>query len=251
MTYRTRFAPSPTGLLHLGGARTALYCYLEARRQNGTFILRIEDTDRERSTQESVNAILDAMEWLGLDYDEGPFYQTERLGRYRHVAQQLLAEGKAYQCWCSKDRLEALREQQMANHDKPRYDGLCRHGAKPVDGVVPVIRFKNPSDGLVVFEDKVRGRIEISNEELDDLIIWRSDDFPTYNFAVVVDDIDMKITEVIRGDDHINNTPRQINIYYAMGHQPPVFAHLPMILGQDGARLSLSLIHISEPTRPY
>ena len=238
MTYRTRFAPSPTGLLHLGGARTALYCYLEARKQQGTFILRIEDTDRERSTQESVNAILDAMEWLGLDYDEGPFYQTERLDRYRHVAQQLLAEGKAYQCWCSKERLESLREQQMASNEKPRYDGKCRHGGEAIAGVVPVIRFKNPQSGTVVFEDKVRGRIEISNDELDDLIIWRSDDFPTYNFAVVVDDIDMRITEVIRGDDHINNTPRQINIYYAMGHEPPVFAHLPMILGQDGARLS-------------
>ena len=238
MTYRTRFAPSPTGLLHLGGARTALYCYLEARKQRGSFILRIEDTDRERSTQESVNAILDAMEWLGLDYDEGPFYQTERLDRYRQVAQHLVADGKAYRCWCSKERLETLREAQMANNEKPRYDGKCRHGADAVEGVVPVIRFKNPQTGTVVFEDKVRGRIEISNQELDDLIIWRSDDFPTYNFAVVVDDIDMKITEVIRGDDHINNTPRQINIYYAMGHEPPRFAHLPMILGQDGARLS-------------
>ncbi len=238
MTYRTRFAPSPTGLLHLGGARTALYCYLEARRRGGTFILRIEDTDRERSTQESVNAILDAMEWLGMDYDEGPFYQTDRIDRYRHVAHQLVQEGKAYQCWCSKERLEQLREQQMATGDKPRYDGKCRNGAPAVEGVVPVIRFRNPDSGSVVFEDKVRGRIEISNDELDDLIIWRSDDFPTYNFAVVVDDIDMKISEVIRGDDHINNTPRQINIYRAMGHEPPAFAHLPMILGQDGARLS-------------
>ena len=238
MTYRTRFAPSPTGLLHLGGARTALYCYLEARRRGGTFILRIEDTDRERSTQESVNAILDAMEWLGLDYDEGPFYQTERIERYRHVAHQLIAEGKAYHCWCSKERLESLREQQMANNDKPRYDGRCRNGATAVDGVVPVIRFRNPESGVVVVNDKVRGRIEIANSELDDLIIWRSDDFPTYNFAVVVDDIDMKVSEVIRGDDHINNTPRQINIYLAMGHEPPEFAHLPMILGSDGARLS-------------
>ncbi len=238
MTYRTRFAPSPTGLLHLGGARTALYCWLEARRRGGTFILRIEDTDRERSTQESVNAILDAMEWLGLDYDEGPFYQTERIERYRHVANQLVDEGKAYLCWCSKERLESLREQQMANHEKPRYDGRCRNGATAIGGVVPVIRFKNPESGIVVVKDKVRGHIEIANSELDDLIIWRSDDFPTYNFAVVVDDIDMKVSEVIRGDDHINNTPRQINIYLAMGHEPPEFAHLPMILGSDGARLS-------------
>lgn len=238
MTIRTRFAPSPTGFLHVGGARTALYCYLEARRRGGQFILRIEDTDHERSTQASVDAILDGMEWLGLNYDEGPFYQTQRLDRYRHVAEDLVGQGKAYRCWCSKERLEKMREAQMAAGDKPRYDGRCREHAVAIEGVTPVIRFRNPQEGSVVFTDKVRGRIEISNHELDDLIIWRSDDFPTYNFAVVVDDIDMKITEVIRGEDHINNTPRQINIYRALGATPPEFAHLPMIHGPDGAKLS-------------
>jgi glutamyl-tRNA synthetase len=238
MTCRTRFAPSPTGFLHIGGARTALFCYLEARRRGGEFILRIEDTDRERSTQESVQAILDGMQWLALDYDEGPIHQTHRFDRYREVANELLASRHAYHCYCSKERLEKLREQQMADGVKPRYDGLCRERSDAVPGVTPVIRFRNPVGGSVVFDDRVRGHIEISNDELDDLIIWRSDDHPTYNFAVVVDDIDMRITDVIRGEDHINNTPRQINIYLALGKTPPRFAHLPMIHGPDGHKLS-------------
>lgn len=238
MTYRTRFAPSPTGFLHIGGARTALFCYLEARRQKGVFVLRIEDTDQERSTEASLQAILDGMAWLGLEHDEGPFYQTKRLARYREVAEQLLAEGKAYHCYCSKERLEEMRNAQEAAGEKPRYDGRCRNRQDAEPGVTPVIRFKNPKDGSVVFEDKVRGRIEIQNSELDDLIIWRSDQFPTYNFAVVVDDVDMGITEIIRGEDHINNTPRQINIYQALGRTPPSFGHLPMIHGPDGAKLS-------------
>ena len=238
MTCRTRFAPSPTGFLHIGGARTALYCYLEARRHGGQFILRIEDTDRERSTQESVQAILDGMQWLGLEFDEGPIYQTLRLKRYREVADQLITAGKAYHCYCSKERLETIRADQMAKGLKPRYDGLCRTRTAPEPGVPSVIRFRNPDEGVVAFVDRVRGRIEFSNDELDDLVIWRSDDHPTYNFAVVVDDIDMRITEVIRGDDHVNNTPRQINIYRALGKEPPSFAHLPMIHGPDGAKLS-------------
>lgn len=238
MTVRTRFAPSPTGFLHIGGARTALYCYLEARHRGGQFILRIEDTDRERSTQEAVQAILDGMQWLGLEYDEGPYYQTLRMERYRAVAEDLIKAGKAYRCYCSKERLEKLREEQMAQGLKPRYDGICRHRIEPESNVIPVIRFRNPDSGSVVFIDKVRGRIEWKNEELDDLILWRSDDYPTYNFAVVVDDIDMQITDVIRGDDHINNTPRQINIYHALDATPPEFAHLPMILGADGTKLS-------------
>lgn len=238
MSIRTRFAPSPTGFLHIGSARTALYCYLESRHRGGQFILRIEDTDYERSTQASVDAILDAMEWLGLDYDEGPFYQTQRLDRYRHVAEELVKQGKAYHCWCSRERLETMRGAQMAAGEKPRYDGRCRQAATPVPGITPVIRFRNPPDGSVIFNDRIRGRIEISNSELDDLVIWRSDSFPTYNFAVVVDDIDMKISEVIRGEDHINNTPRQINIYRALGATPPEFAHMPMIHGPDGAKLS-------------
>lgn len=238
MTTRTRFAPSPTGFLHVGGARTALFCWLQARKEQGVFILRIEDTDLERSTPESVQAILDGMEWLGLDHDEGPFYQTHRFDRYAEVTKELLAAGKAYPCWCSKERLEKLREEQMAAGLKPRYDGHCRGGAEPVPGVDPVIRFRNPQVGSVVFEDRVRGRIAVSNEELDDLVIARPDGSPTYNFTVVVDDIDMGVTLVIRGDDHINNTPRQINIYEALGATPPQFAHVPMILGEDGARLS-------------
>jgi glutamyl-tRNA synthetase len=239
MTCRTRFAPSPTGYLHIGGARTALYCWLEARRRGGEFILRIEDTDRERSTQEAVDAILEGMQWLGLDHDEGPYYQTLRMPRYREVADGLIKAGKAYRCDCSRERLEALREAAMAAGTKPRYDGHCRARKEPIPAGVPsVIRFRNPDGGSVVFEDKVRGRIEWSNDELDDLVIWRSDDYPTYNFAVVVDDIDMKISDVIRGDDHINNTPRQINIYHALGATPPTFAHLPMIHGADGAKLS-------------
>jgi glutamyl-tRNA synthetase len=235
---RTRFAPSPTGFLHVGGARTALFCYLQARAAKGVFILRIEDTDLERSTPESVQAILDGMAWLGLDYDEGPYYQTQRFDRYAEVAGQLLDEGRAYRCWCSKERIEALREEQMKLGQKPRYDGHCRDGAEPVAGVKPVVRFRNPLDGEVVFDDLVRGRISISNTELDDLVIARPDGSPTYNFTVVVDDLDMGVNLVIRGDDHINNTPRQINIYCALGAEPPAFAHVPMILGSDGARLS-------------
>jgi len=235
---RTRFAPSPTGFLHVGGARTALFCYLQARHERGVFILRIEDTDLERSTPESVQAILDGMEWLGLDHDEGPYYQTRRFDRYAEVVRRLLEEGKAYLCHCSKERIDALREEQMKLGLKPRYDGQCRDGAAPVPGVKPVVRFRNPPDGDVVFDDLVRGRISISNTELDDLVIARPDGSPTYNFTVVVDDVDMAVTLVIRGDDHINNTPRQINIYRALGAELPQFAHVPMILGADGARLS-------------
>jgi glutamyl-tRNA synthetase len=238
MGIRTRFAPSPTGFLHVGGARTALFCWLQARAANGVFILRIEDTDLERSTEESVQAILDGMEWLGLDYDEGPFYQTQRFERYAEVVQQLLDEGRAYRCDCSRERLEALREQQMAAGIKPRYDGRCRERTDIPAGARAVVRFRNPDSGNVVFDDQVRGRISISNDELDDLVIARPDGSPTYNFTVVVDDMDMGITHVTRGDDHINNTPRQINIYRALGAEPPLFAHVPMILGEDGARLS-------------
>lgn len=236
--FRTRFAPSPTGYLHIGGARTALFCWLFARKHESTFILRIEDTDRERSTPESIQAILDGMEWLGLDYDEGPFYQTERMEAYQAVIHRLLAEGKAYYCQCSKERLEKLRETQMANKEKPRYDGHCRDLNLAKNEVPAVIRFKNPETGSVSFEDLIRGKITVQNNELDDLIIARSDGTPTYNFTVVVDDIDMKITHVIRGDDHINNTPRQINLFSALGFPAPHFAHVPMILGPDGKRLS-------------
>ncbi|MFW5926787.1 MAG: glutamate--tRNA ligase [Wenzhouxiangella sp.] len=235
---RTRFAPSPTGYLHIGGARTALFCWLAARATGGQFILRIEDTDRERSTAESVQAILDGMAWLGLDADEGPFYQSERMDRYREVVDGLLESGQAYRCYCSRERLESLREKAMAAGAKPRYDGHCRNLENPPEGVEPVIRFRNPDDDSVVFDDRVRGRIEVSNRELDDLVIMRADGTPTYNFAVVVDDLDMDVNLVIRGDDHINNTPRQINIYRAMDAEPPAFAHVPMILGDDGARLS-------------
>lgn len=237
MTVITRFAPSPTGYLHVGGARTALYSWLYARKNQGKFILRIEDTDLERSTPESVQAILDAMEWLGLHYDEGPYYQTKRFDRYREVAEQLLKEGKAYRCYCSKERLEKLREEQMLNKEKPRYDGFCRNLTEPKEGPY-VIRFKNPENGVVEFDDLIRGPLKFSNTELDDLIIARSDGTPTYNFTVVVDDWDMKITHVIRGDDHINNTPRQINILRALGAIPPLYAHVSMILGSDGKRLS-------------
>jgi glutamyl-tRNA synthetase len=239
MSIRTRFAPSPTGYLHVGGARTALFSWLYARKHGGSFVLRIEDTDLERSTAESVNAILEGMTWLGLEYDEGPFYQTQRFDRYRAVMQQMIAEGKAYHCYCSKERLETLRAEQMARKEKPRYDGRCRHwGEEPPPGVAPVVRFKNPQDGAVVVEDVIRGRVVFQNRELDDLIIARSDGTPTYNFTVVVDDMDMGITHVIRGDDHLNNTPRQINMLTALGFAPPVYAHVPMILGPDGARLS-------------
>ncbi|MFA6986384.1 MAG: glutamate--tRNA ligase [Arenimonas sp.] len=239
MTCRTRFAPSPTGFLHIGGARTALYCYLEARQRGGQFVLRIEDTDRERSTQEAVQAILDAMDWLGLEYDEGPIYQTDRLARYREVAEQMIATGQAYYAYETREELEAMRNEAMARNEKPRYNGHYREMNAPFrDDPNRVVRFKNPPTGAVVFDDKIKGRIEWSNTELDDLVIFRSDGFPTYNFAVVIDDIDMRITDVIRGDDHVNNTPRQINIYQALGAPVPHFAHMPMILGPDGAKLS-------------
>jgi len=238
MTVRARFAPSPTGYLHIGGARTALFSWLHARKHGGAFILRIEDTDLERSTAESVNAILEGMTWLGLEYDEGPFYQTQRFDRYREAIQRLLDEGYAYRCYCSKERLEKLREEQMARKEKPRYDGLCRERSDaPVDQP-HVIRFRNPTEGQVVVEDLIRGRVVFDNRELDDLIIARSDGSPTYNLTVVVDDLDMGITHVIRGDDHLNNTPRQINILRALGVEPPTYAHVPMILGADGKRLS-------------
>ncbi len=238
MTVRTRFAPSPTGMLHIGGVRTALFCWLYARRHGGTFILRIEDTDRERSTPEAVNAILEGMQWLGLDHDEGPFYQTERMDRYGEVIQQFLREGKAYHCYCSKEELDEMRAAQTARKEKPRYDGRCRHRKEPVPGVNPVVRFRNPDEGTVVVDDVVHGPITFDSGELDDLIIARSDGTPTYNFCVVVDDYDMQVTHVIRGDDHINNTPRQINMLKALGVQPPRYAHVPMILGPDGAKLS-------------
>ena len=238
MTVRTRFAPSPTGLLHIGGVRTALFCWLYARRHGGVFILRVEDTDRERSTPEAVQVILDGMRWLGLDVGEGPFYQSQRYPRYREVIRQWLQEGKAYHCWCSKEELEAMRNAQLARKEKPRYDGRCRAGRAPVPGATPVVRFKNPQDGEVVVADAVHGDVTFQNAELDDLIIERSDGNPTYNFCVVVDDYDMKVTHVIRGDDHLNNTPRQMNMLRAMGVEPPVYAHLPMILGPDGTKLS-------------
>lgn len=238
MSVRTRFAPSPTGYLHIGGARTALFCWLFARHHGGQFILRIEDTDRERSTAEAVQAILDGMAWLGLNPDEGPYYQTQRFDRYREVAQQLLAAGRAYHCYCTKEELEQMRAEQLARRGKPRYDGRCRARRVPRPGVEPVIRFKNPTDGQSVVNDAIKGRVAFDNAELDDLIIVRSDGTPTYNFCVVVDDMDMRISHVIRGDDHMNNTPRQMNILKALGVTPPQYAHLPMILGPDGAKLS-------------
>lgn len=238
MTIRTRFAPSPTGYLHVGGARTALFSWLYARKHGGQFILRIEDTDLERSTAESVNAILEGMTWLGLEYDEGPFYQTQRFDRYKEVIEQLMQQGDAYYCYCSREELDEMREQQRANKEKPRYDGRCRHRTEPKPGVEPVIRFKNPIEGSVIVKDVIRGNVGFSNSELDDLIIARPDGTPTYNLTVVVDDMDMQLTHVIRGDDHLNNSPRQINLYHALGAEPPVFAHVPMILGDDGARLS-------------
>ena len=237
MSVRTRFAPSPTGYLHVGGARTALFSWLYAKKKGGKFILRIEDTDRERSTEASVQAILDGMQWLGLDYDEGPFYQTQQFDRYREVIQQLLDNGDAYHCNCSRERLGELRDRQMANKEKPRYDGCCREKNLPAADDT-VVRFKNPLTGDVVIEDMVKGQVIINNRELDDLIIERSDGTPTYNLTVVVDDWDMKMTHIIRGDDHLNNTPRQINILKALGAELPVYAHVPMILGDDGKRLS-------------
>jgi len=241
---RTRFAPSPTGYLHIGGARTALFSWAYARRSAGKFILRIEDTDLERSTEESVRAILDSMRWLGLDWDEGPFFQMKRLARYREVADRLVAAGKAYPCWATREELEAMREGQRARGEKPRYDGRWRPerakaaGLRPLTDRPPVIRFRNPDDGVVTFQDLIKGPVTVANAELDDLVLLRADGVPTYNFGVVVDDVEMKITHVIRGDDHVNNTPRQVNIFRAVNAELPAFAHVPMILGPDGERLS-------------
>ena len=237
MTIRTRFAPSPTGYLHVGGARTALFSWLYARKHGGTFVLRVEDTDLERSTQESVNAILEGMTWLGLEYDEGPFFQTHRFDRYNEVIDALLEKGHAYRCDCTRERLDELREKQMANKIKPRYDRHCY--GKEIDPTKPhVVRFLNPEEGVVEVDDIVKGKVSFNNAELDDLIIRRTDGSPTYNLTVVVDDTEMQITHVIRGDDHLNNTPRQINMMKALGMDVPRFAHLPMILGDDGSRLS-------------
>jgi glutamyl-tRNA synthetase len=234
----TRFAPSPTGMLHIGGVRTALFSWLYARHHHGRFILRIEDTDRERSTDEAVRVILEGMEWLGLTADEGPYYQTQRFDRYRSVLDGMLKAGTAYHCYCSKAELETMRAEQLARKEKPRYDGRCRQRTEPVPGVTPVVRFRNPLIGEVVVDDQVHGRTVFQNAELDDLIILRSDGTPTYNFCVVVDDMDMGVTHVVRGDDHLNNTPRQINMLRALGASPPSYAHVPMILGADGAKLS-------------
>jgi len=245
---RTRFAPSPTGYLHIGGARTALFSWAYARKHGGKFILRIEDTDLERSTEASVQAILDSMRWLGLDWDEGPFFQMKRLARYKEVAERLMAEGKAYRCWATREELDAVREAQRARGEKPRYDGRWRPERAKAAGLVPpadrppVVRFRNPEEGEVSFHDLVKGPITVANAELDDLVLLRADGVPTYNFGVVVDDLDMEITHVIRGDDHVNNTPRQVNIFRAIvgnsGAELPRFAHVPMILGTDGERLS-------------
>jgi glutamyl-tRNA synthetase len=240
---RTRFAPSPTGFIHLGNIRSALYPWAFARATGGDFILRIEDTDLERSNQASVDVIIEGMKWLGLDHDEGPFYQMQRMDRYKAVLEELKAGGHVYPCYMSMEELDALREQQMANKEKPRYNGTWRpEPGKTLpaipEGVKPVLRFKNPQGGSVVWEDKVKGRIEISNDELDDLVIARPDGTPTYNFCVVVDDIDMAITHVIRGDDHVNNTPRQINIFKALGKDTPVYAHLPTVLNEQGEKMS-------------
>jgi glutamyl-tRNA synthetase len=241
-TIRTRFAPSPTGFLHLGGARTALFAWAFARHHGGVFVLRIEDTDVERSTPAAVQAILDGMSWLGLDYDEGPYFQMQRMDRYRAVLDDMLARGLAYRDYMTSADLDALRAEQMTRGEKPRYDGRWRPenavGLAVPEGVRPVIRFRNPDSGTVAWDDGVKGRIEIANSELDDLVLARSDGTPTYNFCVVVDDADMQITDVIRGDDHVNNTPRQINIFRALGLLPPRYAHVPTVLGEDGAKLS-------------
>jgi glutamyl-tRNA synthetase len=238
MAVVTRFAPSPTGMLHVGGVRTALFSWLYARRMGGKFILRVEDTDRERSTDEAVRVILEGMAWLQLEADEGPYYQTQRFDRYKEVIRGMLDDGTAYHCYCTKQELDAMREQQIARKEKPRYSGVCRDRTTPREGVPPVVRFRNPIDGSVVVEDLVHGAVTFQNVELDDLIIARSDGTPTYNFCVVVDDMDMGVTHVIRGDDHLNNTPRQMNMLLALGAKPPVYAHVPMILGPDGAKLS-------------
>lgn len=234
----TRFAPSPTGMLHVGGVRTALFSWLYARRHGGRFVLRIEDTDRERSTEEAIGVILEGMQWLGLTADDGPYYQTHRFPRYREVIAEWLGSGRAYRCYCTKAELDQMRAEQLARKEKPRYDARCRDRREPRPGVEPVVRFRNPIDGEVVVDDLVHGRVVFRNAELDDLIIARSDGTPTYNFCVVVDDADMGITHVIRGDDHLNNTPRQINMLKALEREPPAYAHLPMILGRDGAKLS-------------
>jgi glutamyl-tRNA synthetase len=235
---RTRFAPSPTGFLHIGGARTALFSWAYAKRNQGKFILRIEDTDIERSTEESVQSILDAMAWLNLTADEGPYYQTKRMERYQEIIRQMLNDGSAYYCYCSKEDLEQMREQQKLQGIKPKYDRRCLHQANTNKNNKPVVRFKNPESGSVVWHDLVKGKIEFSNQELDDLIIARSDGVPTYNFCVVVDDLDMNITHVIRGDDHVNNTPRQINILQALKATIPQYGHVPMILREDGEKMS-------------
>ncbi len=238
MTIRTRFAPSPTGFLHIGGARTALFNWLLAKRDGGVFVLRIEDTDAERSTRESIDQILEGLSWLGLDADEGPFFQMQRLDKYQALAQQLLDAGKAYHCYCSREELTAMREEQKAKGLKPRYDGRCRDRTAPDPDVPPVVRFKTPTSGQVRVRDHIRGEVIFENAELDDLVILRSDGVPTYNFSVVVDDSEMGITHVVRGDDHLNNTPRQIHIIDALGIAQPEYAHVPMILGADGGRLS-------------
>lgn len=238
MTVKTRFAPSPTGYLHIGGVRTALFSWLYARHHGGQFVLRIEDTDRERSTQAAVDAIVEAMDWLGLEHDEGPYCQTARMDRYRELAAQLLAAGSAYHCYCSREELEQMRAAQTARGENPRYDGRCRERQGPVPGVSPVLRFRTPHEGITIVDDLVRGRVEFQNSELDDLIIMRSDGSPTFHFGVVVDDGDMGITHVIRGDDHLNNTPRQMHMIDALGFVRPAYGHLPMILGPDGAKLS-------------
>ena len=242
-TVRTRFAPSPTGFIHLGNIRSALYPWAFARATGGVFVLRIEDTDVERSSQAAVDVIIEGMKWLGLDHDEGPFYQMQRMDRYKAVLAEMVAAGHVYPCYMSMAELDALRERQMANKEKPRYDGTWRpedgKTLPPVpDGVKPVLRFKNPQGGVVAWEDKVKGLIEIRNDELDDLVIARPDGTPTYNFCVVVDDLDMAITHVVRGDDHVNNTPRQINIFRALGKEPPVYAHLPTVLNEQGEKMS-------------
>lgn len=251
---RTRFAPSPTGFIHLGNIRSALYPWAFARSTGGDFVLRIEDTDVERSTQAAVDVILEGMEWLGLDHDEGPFYQMQRMDRYKEVLAQMQEQGLVYPCYMSVEELDALREKQMAAKQKPRYDGTWRpepgKTLPPVpEGVKPVLRFRNPQDGAVAWDDKVKGCVEVSNEELDDLVIARPDGTPTYNFCVVVDDIDMNITHVIRGDDHVNNTPRQINIFRALGKEPPVYAHLPTVLNEQGEKMSKR--HGAKPVTQY
>ncbi len=251
---RTRFAPSPTGFIHLGNIRSALYPWAFARATKGVFVLRIEDTDVERSSQEAVDVIVEGMRWLGLDHDEGPFYQMQRMDRYKEVLAQMRAQGLVYPCYMSTAELDALRERQMAAKEKPRYDGTWRPEEGKVlppvpEGVLPVLRFRTPKGGSVVWDDKVKGRIEISNDELDDLVVARPDGTPTYNFCVVVDDIDMKITHVIRGDDHVNNTPRQIHVFRALGHEPPVYAHLPTVLNEQGEKVGKR--NGARPGSPY